>query len=403
MMAKCLLIPTVVVGQSTNPETFIENQETEANEKIDTWFDFNPLDSLLKPVEIFRENLSEKQGIDFSVLLSPIYQVGPDSSTLNLAIDVFARWEKVVDGGNGNQGSINFLFSHRSDSLIGTDTNQFQEQLGLLLPVNDAEVEGTLNALQFLAWEQLLFNQKLDITIGQLDPESLFDENNFAGSDRESFIHRTLSANPVRAFSNPGLGVNLNVYPVPELRLAYGLIDGDGDGRYPDFSTVGNGRWSQIGEIAYMPNLENLGQGHYRLGIQYIDSAEKNPVDNPASTTWSMSFDQEIGESFGVFLRYANGDGKRTNVKEFVSFGGVWREAFGKNNDWLGLGLFWGSPSENTEIPDPRNEFGGELFWRMQLNKRTQFTSDLMLIRPSNHNQGNGLEAIFNVRFSYIF
>jgi hypothetical protein len=178
---------------------------------------------------------------------------------------------------------------------------------------------------------------------------------------------------------------------------------GSANGEYLDFSSLSDGSWNHLAEIGYQPKINGLGEGSYRAGIQHANTSD----GNKASTTWSLSMDQELTEEYAVFCRFGSGDGRQKSVKRFASTGIVWLKAFGFDDDWLGVGGFWAEPTNATGSPQTvgvhtRKEFGLESYYRMQLTKRTQMTVDAMLIRPSVR-VDRDLEGIFSVRFAFGF
>ena len=249
-----------------------------------------------------------------------------------------------------------------------------------------------------------MFDGRFELVIGQLDPITLVDSNTYAGYDRESFIHKTLASNPVRSVSNPGVGVGFRVNPTRSSYFAYSILDGSSNEEYPDFNSLSDGNWAHLAEIAYQPKIEGLGQGNYRFGMQHADASG----DSSSSTTWSLSFDQELGDQLGAFIRYGNGDGKLKSIKQFFSGGLAWKGVFGYNNDLIGLGGFWAEPTaasggSSGSSERRQNEYGIESFYRVQLTNRTQLTIDGMLIRPSSPAGNHDIEGILNLRLGLRF
>ena len=70
----------------------------------------------------------------------------------------------------------------------------------------------------------------------------------------------------------------------------------------------------------------------------------------------------------GLYWRQATAFGVRLGM----SAGVVFTQAFGFNNDWLGLGFIWNDPSDGNRADD----YGVEAFWRVQLTETLQITPD---------------------------
>jgi hypothetical protein len=334
---------------------------------------------LLTPYDDFLDELKAKHGLGFAVTYSPIYQVGgPGGShnmTVNQELAVYVDWT-VFDHPIFGKGRVDLYAYQQADNFTGTDTALFADHVGSSWLLSDADADGVYTSLATLWWEQLLFDDHLDITFGQLDPILLFDLNLYAGWDRGSFIAEPLSGNPVRNFAEPGLGVYL---AVQDLDIAYvngTVMDADADGRYPDFESLGNGRWAYLLEAGLTPTIPSLGLFEFSVTLNAIDRTR----DGPASEGLLISLSQDFGERFSFFMRYGLNDGKRTDIEEMVSVGVVFKGIFQFTGDWIGAAFMWGHPADSSL----RDQFGIEAYWRLQLRDRVQFTPDLqVIVHPS--------------------
>ena len=398
-------IQSVAIAQSLNPEDVLDRVEEIEEGEIDTHFGRGYLDQVLAPLESFQSHLMDEYGLRAYGLLSPIYQAGSGTQTMNIGYDLFVRWDDIIDSpGWLGRGSMQAYGLFRDDALIGTNTADFMGSRGLAVDINDSSIGGSFTSLALIAWEQIMFDERFEFVIGQLDPITMVDSNAFAGYDRESFIHKTLASNPVRSVSDPGLGIGLRVNPTSSSYLAYSILDGSANGEYPDFDSLDDGNWAHLAEVAYQPEIEGLGQGNYRIGLQHAEASG----DSPSSTTWSISFDQELGDQLGAFFRYGNGDGRLKGTEQFLSGGLAWRGVFGYNNDQIGLGGFWAEPTtpdgdSSGSSTRPRKEYGIESYYRVQLTKRSQLTVDGMLIRPSKQVDSNDIEGVLSLRLGIAF
>jgi hypothetical protein len=133
----------------------------------------------------------------------------------------------------------------------------------------------------------------------------------------------------------------------PKTAIQGVVMDGDADGEYPDFGNLDTGNWAYLGQFWFFPEIDGHGDGNYRVSVQHVEASSQGP----SSTGWALSLDQELSGELGWLLRYGYGDGERKATRNLVSTGLVWTEAFGKNNDWLGSGVFWGDPSDPPGTP----------------------------------------------------
>ncbi len=400
LLAVLLAIAGGASAQSTDPEEAIEREEAAP----DTWFGRGPLDRWLKPHDLYRDDLQQRHGFAWVAIFSPMVQLGTEGSqTLNEVLDVFAYWEGVLEHPTLGRSSIEVYLTHAQDGLTNTTTSELAEDLGLVMLTNDVDADVVENAIAVLAWEQVMFQERLRLLVGQLEPDSTFDENEFLGYDRESFFAQPLANNPVRPSLGSGLGAALWVRPNASFYGMGGLISQAGDPRYPDVGALDDDVYLKFIEFGYTPELTGAGQGNYRVAWSRLDSSKEHPSSNAVM----LSFDQELGPDYALALRYAYSDGDVVPTKRFGSIGFIWRRAFGRNNDWLGIGAFWGDPSESHVDGDPSNprlddEYGAELFWRAQLTDRAQITTDLQLRKPSN-DESDDLEAVLGFRLAIFF
>ena len=385
----CAVAGPAMAQTSTDPQEVIDKVRRVEQDPIQYRLSRGPLDYVLRPWERLQNRLDKRFGFRMFALYAPVVQAASDAETANHAFDLFARWDNIIDSETWGKGSLDLFAFHRADDLMDTTTAEFQRTLGLAIPVNDNNINGSLSSVAQLAWEHLLFNDRLEIAFGQFDPNSIWDKNAYAGYDRESFLHKALSANPVRPFPGSGLGAGVAVNTAGGWRLSVGAMDAEANGEYPDFDSLSVGNWSYIAEARLELDDPTFGRGNYRFGFQQTEATDTRLED----TAWSLSFDQELADGVGGFFRYANGDGNRTGIKYFFSTGAVFQQPFASTDDWIGAGFFWSRPREN------RREYGGELYWRIQLTRRTILTPDAMLIRPSNAGK-HDVEFLANLRLT---
>ena len=337
------------------------------------------LSHLLTSYDDFLDELQTEHRLGFAITYSPIFQVGGPSGshnmTMNQELAIYADWT-VFDHPVMGKGKLDLYAYQQVDKITGTRTARFADHVGSSWLLSNADADGVYTSLASLWWEQLLFDEHLDITFGQLDPILLFDLNLYAGWDRGSFIAEPLSGNPVRVFAEPGLGLYLGVQ---DLDLAYVIgtvMDADADGRYPDFESLGNDHWAYLLEAGLTPKIPSLGLFELSVTLNAIDRTK----DGPASQGILISMSQDFGDRFAFFFRYGLNDGKRTDIDEMVSAGVVFKGIFHFTSDWIGAAFTWGHPADSTL----RDQFGIEAYWRLQLRERVQFTPDLqVIIHPS--------------------
>jgi len=177
-----------------------------------------------------------------------------------------------------------------------------------------------------------------------------------------------------------------------------GIADARGDG------TLNPGRPFDTGEWAYAIALKatnpfaELGDGKMSIAYYHVGETQKetaNVVDGTEGL--AFIFEQDIGD-FGYFVKAATAWGRQGGASDTAAGGVVWKNPFGNNEDWLGLGVGWVSPTANNT----NDEYVAETYYRMQLTPIVQATVGAMaVIHPSNIN--SDVEGILSVRLQAHF
>ena len=361
-----------------------------------TRFGVGPIQKLLQPFNDTRARWADQYGLSFGLQYSPILHQssrgGTNGRTLNDAVDIFLRWDGAVDNGS-YKGSLDFFAYRRRDDFLSTNTAQFNTSRGTLLGPSDANVEGSFTSVSQLSWESLFFDGALDITVGQLFLPALVDENDTLGNDRLSFMAEPLSNNPARVLpeGDAGIGVGIWVTPTDQFYLGGVVTQANAKGEYPEFGAF-DGDWLTVAELGWTPDIPKMGRGHYRLTYTHIDLPGTGPS---SSESWSFSAEQAWGEGKTLALRAGTNDGNRNDIRRLVSGGLVFDDVFGYEMDAVGIGGFWAKPNDSNR----RDEYGAELFWRLQLTNSVHFTPDIQLWRPSDRSE-DGLEAVLSFRLT---
>ncbi|MCA0905704.1 carbohydrate porin [Ruegeria marisrubri] len=382
--------------QFGNVEQTLERLDAIREIGFRTHFGSGPIDKLLRPFNKTRARWKDQYGLKFGLQYSPILHQsgrgGPDGRTLNDAVDVFLRWDGIVQTG-GYKGSLDLFAYRRRDDYLSTNTARFNTARGALLGPSDANVEGSFTSVSQLSWESLWFDDALDITIGQLFLPALVDENDTLGNDRLSFMAEPLSNNPAHVLPEGDAGLGIGIWVTPSDRFYIGgvISQANANGEYPDFGAF-DGDWLTVAELGWTPDFPALGRGHYRLTYTHIDLPGTGPS---SSESWSFSAEQAIGEGKTLAVRAGTNDGNRNDIRSLVSGGVVFDDVLGYATDAIGAGAFWAEPDDSKW----RDEYGVELFWRLQLTNSVQFTPDIQLWRPSDRNE-DSIEAIVSFRLT---
>ena len=388
---------STATAQNRAPDEVFERAEQFEERDVDTHFGPSMVDRVFDPFKCFDEKMETVGGPQFLGLYAPIWQTGTQSGTSDLlsqSVNIYGEWELLHC--EGNEGTLYLFYLHESDSF-GNSASQFADAAGTTILPND-DVGDSVNALAHIAWTQKMFDGRFEVSAGQLALKIFIDQNEYAGWDRVSFISGPLSGNQVRNFPIAALGVDLTAHISNDLQVSMVVADADGYPFYPDFSSFGR-RFVFIPGLVYSPEICGLGKGRYEVNFSHIERTERFGGVGPSSSVWLVSFQQEISPKLAAFLRFGTGDGRRTAVQQSLATGVVFTQFLGYNNDWFGLGFMWQDPSDGMR----RDDYGMEMFWRLQLTENIQLTPDVQLYFDPSTNPNRDIEAAFGLRVGVYF
>jgi carbohydrate-selective porin OprB len=239
-----------------------------------------------------------------------------------------------------------------------------------------------------------MLDDKLVFTIGKLHPENYYDLNSFAGSGSTKFISEPFAANPTRLFPTDALGLNMAIHPSNKYYLTFGFNDANGKPTTSGFNSIDESEFFKAFLFGLTPYFDGLGQGNYRFTFWHTDETDKHED----GLGFLLSFDQELGESLGVFLKYGYSEPKLDSIEHLISMGFVIRDPWSKKGDLMGVGFSWDSPSNRV-----RDEYSIETFYRFQITTHLQLTPNVLFIINPSEKQNKGALAVFGFRFRALF
>ncbi|GAB5450950.1 MAG: hypothetical protein Hals2KO_12780 [Halioglobus sp.] len=314
----------------------------------------------------FKRSTFQTHGFNYTVEVAPQYQYQADGDGgvhANNETNFILQWS-LVDAAQPRRGNL-LAWYQWSDTWGGKTTSEFADRAGVLSPPNggDTAPGKSRDLTQHFAWEQWLGDDHWRLMAGKLTTRVLFNLNRYTVSDREDFYTPMLVNNPVAHYTaRIGLGAFLQ-YRRDDWYVSGMVRDADADlsERFIDFDSVDSGNWEYVSEVGLTPgNFMGMGQGNYRLTLSYSDA-----TDNLDSTyTASFSGDQDLGDDWGVFMRYAWADDTFRTFEQRLAAGVQMRRPLGFVNDRLGVGAWWGRPVE-AALDD---EYGLDLFWKFQIS-----------------------------------
>ena len=253
-----------------------------------------------------------------------------------------------------------------------------------------------------LWWEQTFEKTGLSYSVGQLYATSLWGNNRYTADDREAFMNSVLSSNVGLPWSSVPRGLGGMVKKSTRVGyVAAGVQNANGDQTTIDFSTALDGKFLYVAEFAFTPNLNLDTEGAYKLSFGRIDqTGDPNTETGAAGWGLGLSARQEINDRIGLFAQYRRSFGGRVaqGVETSANAGLVFKQPFGWTDDSLGLGFLYAHPSDASL----RDEFGAEVYWRLQLTHRLDITADIHLYRQRARADTSSTAIVVGARFRYI-
>jgi carbohydrate-selective porin OprB len=222
----------------------------------------------------------------------------------NKRIDASYSYDLELSKEFENDSSI---FVHIEGSL-GEGLN---DKLFLFSSLN-GDSGSTENRLEIteLWYEKGLFDKKLTLTFGKLDPAAYFDANEAANDETEQFLAGMFVNNAAVALPEPTLGLRATYAPIEWLEFTYAYFTQNEE--WDNIDTDG----FNIAEAVY--KLSDT--GNYRLSYWTNAGGISNVKDGERTQDYGIgvSIDQAVSENIVLFARYGyrNPDADTVEVEE---------------------------------------------------------------------------------------
>jgi porin len=172
-----------------------------------------------------------------------------------------------------------------------------------------------------------------------------------------------------------------------------GLHNANGDSTDPSLDVFGDWELFKNLEIGWTPDQGSLYLKNFHVGVWQVDEREEAGVPDDWGITANASWYFE-GPRLMPFLRGGWASGDATLLDAEIS-AGVGRQV--RDRDLLGVGLSWGSPSDGV-----RDQWTGELFYRLQIRNLAITPNVQIIVDPSRH-PNNDLLVLGGLRARIVF
>ena len=264
--------------------------------------------------------------------------------------------------------------------------------------------------------------QKLEITVGKMDPFVFFDQNAVAGDETRQFLNSAFVHNPLLD-AGGDIGVDANGF-APGLRLSL-LSSADKQESWRlSLALFGAGDKGanyqrSLGTPMVMLQAETSTHlfgavpGNYRV---YAWSNPQAVHFDPAASTperhtgWGLSLDQRMGEGVTLFARYGHETQGHVKFDRALTIGTeVDGAPWGRGGDSLGLALGWlGTSEAYRSFTAPTSaihgqERVGELYYRFRVGKQFELSPGLQYIARPGSDPGAQDVRILGLRSQFNF
>ncbi len=179
-----------------------------------------------------------------------------------------------------------------------------------------------------------LLDEKLSLVVGKLDMSNYFDRNAYANDENTQFVADPFANNPLLAAPGgpPDSAAGAAAAALYDTRRGWRFGFGAQSTRNDGAETSYQGYL--VAEAGYQGKVFLNRPGNYRFWARQNGAEDKKPV------ACGLSFDQDVHDKVGLFLRAAREDNRNTEDPYAMSGGFEWRAPFGTSrvNDRLGLG-----------------------------------------------------------------
>ncbi len=264
------------------------------------------------------------------------------------------------------------------------------------------DINGRNRDYLLTAWYKHTFNfsgdHTLGITGGIIDATDYMDENAFANDEYTQFMNEAMINGPNAFLPSYDIGAaiewGLGGFSVKGIAMAMGSNGEEGEYDEP-YNFYGM-------QVAYTVDF-GLGEGNYRLIVDTTSSdfsnvagTEKEPL-----TCGMISFDQQLGEILGAWIRFGRQDDKAAIYCKYIYSGGlnISGKLWSRESDNIGIGYAY-LGGGNLDV-DHTDVF--EVYGRFALNDIFAVTGDVQYMKDSMEEGDSPKGWIFGLRMTAEF
>ncbi|RKY34689.1 MAG: hypothetical protein DRP69_03945 [Candidatus Duberdicusella sinuisediminis] len=412
MKLKVLLIGCCVVwgALSFSERSFADNLEREIVE-------------LKQKISVLEEKLSQKEKEDSA--RKELYEELNEIKEIFKGISVGGGATFVIQGThNANGNDLSKDGEDTTDAAFSLDLEiekNFSEKDRIYLHFEAGNGEGVTDELQVFSnvnadvtedenfdlievwYEHNFMSIPLTLTFGKIDSTAYIDNNEYANDETTQFLGDIFKNSPTIEFPDNGPGIRFNLEPFKSLGIEFLMMDADSD-------------WKAIFDNMFLGCEFNFKlniferPGNYRI-YGWLNDVHHIKWNNPSKTKernygFGLSFDQELTEALGIFLRYGwqnpkvYADGSDFSLEQSWSTGvQLAGSLWGRNEDIFAIAFGQIFPSGDYKEANnfkAKSEKHLEVYYNFKVNNYLALTPDLQVIwDPYGGDAANGDKTIF--------
>jgi len=264
-----------------------------------------------------------------------------------------------------------------------------EDELKLFSNVNaDADNDENLRLTKAF-YEHYLKSLPLTLVFGKIGANDYIDTNEYANDECTQFLGRMFKNSVTIELADNGPGVGIILKPADFVDVD--LVLADADSNWEDmFDNI-----FLAGQVNFKPNLFNR-EGNYRIIAWLNDQAHTRWGDSTATKDdgygFGISFDQEITDNLGVFIRYGWQDPEQrlNGLDDDFSLEYSWSTGlqfsgniWGRDNDVFALAIGQAIPSsdyKNAGNLNAKSEGHFEAYYSYVVNDHLTLSPDIQVI-----------------------
>lgn len=361
-------------------------------------FELDFIESPIRSYIEWADKFELETGLRFHFAYTTVFQQasgGPgDRTRFSGDLDLMSSWTLL---GRGTK-----------DRGVLVATGEYRHQIGWENPNSLRDDVGTLQrttggfddrgiVLRDLFYIQHLFEDRLRLLAGRADVSDLVGGHRLQ-SINLSFFNRAFSADSTTAY--PGghvTAASASIRPVDWFYFTGGAANGYGRSTINDMPYLDEEKFFYFGEVGFTPTIEGLGSGRYAVLFWHMD--ERELINSPSDSGFTIILEQDLNDSLHVFARYGNADdGLITSIKSSTQAGMGFRGMLGSPDNLTGAAIAYTEPAVTG-----RDEKVVEVFHRFQVSPHIQFTVDVQgIFDPTNAPDDDAI-AVLSLRLRIAF